>query len=81
MVRRESKANGEGDSERCNLPLGIKMVLRFHLGNCPRNLVLNGKYSSIPDDQRFLQLIFALLISKICDGCKTVKSQASGLKV
>lgn len=75
VVRRESRAKGEGDSERCNLPSGIKMVW-FHLGNCPRNLGLNGKYSSIPDDRRFLQLIFALLISKIWDGCKTVKSQA-----
>ena len=27
VVRRESKAKGEGGSERCNLPSGIKMVL------------------------------------------------------
>ena len=27
VVRRESRAKGEGDSERCNLPSGIKMVL------------------------------------------------------
>lgn len=70
VVRRESKANGEGGSERCN------NLFWFHLGNCPRNLGLNGKCSSIPDDWRFLWLIFALLISKSWDGCKTVKSQA-----
>ena len=27
VVSRESRAKGEGDSERCNLPSGIKMVL------------------------------------------------------
>lgn len=27
VVRRESRAKGEGDSERCNLPSGIKMAI------------------------------------------------------